>query len=82
MRYACNWTVCTSCKCNWTVRIKCAGCPGAFRRVNGCFFIMKTNIRSIVFFFLKFCYSFDLLVTELRVASQSSDVVNHYDKSV
>ena len=42
---------------------------------------MKTNIRSIVFS-LKFFYSFDLLVTGLRVASRSSDVVNHYDKSV
>lgn len=29
------------------------------------------------FFILKFCYSFDLLVTRLRVTPRSSDVVNH-----
>ena len=45
-------------------------------------FYYENEYQIDSFFFLKFCYSFDLLVTGLRVASRSSDVVNHYDKSV
>ena len=43
-------TVNTSYPCNWTERVMCVRCCLAFRRVNCCFFFMKTYNRCLVSF--------------------------------
>ena len=65
MHHACNWTVKMSCLCKWTECVVCALLSCIL--LSYCFFFMKTYKQGIVSFFLRFCRSFDSLVTGLCV---------------